>query len=90
MEKSEAAHGLRLEARRDLSVTGVKKVDTFDDRTVVLMTSAGILTVKGENLHIKHLDLDEGSLVLDGRITQLLYSDSARERRAGLFERLVR
>jgi sporulation protein YabP len=90
MEKADTAHMITLTARRDLSVSGVKKVDTFDDRTVVLVTSAGVLTVKGENLHIKHLDLDEGNLVLDGRIGQLVYSDSARERRAGLLERLVR
>lgn len=90
MDKGTEAHGFTLTARKDLSVSGVKKVDSFDDKVVVLVTAAGPLVIKGENLHIRHLDLEQGVLLLDGIIAQLTYQEPAPGRRGRILERLVR
>ncbi len=43
-----APHGIIIENREKMSVSGVQDVVSFDDQTVVLNTSMGELTVKGE------------------------------------------
>jgi sporulation protein YabP len=92
MEKENAAeaHGFTLAGRKDLSVTGVKKVESFDDQEVILSTTAGALTIRGENLHIRHLDLQEGRLVLDGLVSQVSYAEASMARRGRVWQRLIR
>jgi len=50
-------------------------VERFDETGIVLSTSAGVLTVTGEDLHIGKLSLDGGELHVDGRIDTLSYEE---------------
>lgn len=70
-------------------MSGVQKVENFDEREVVVVTTMGMLTVRGVALHIRHLDLENGDLRLDGQVESILYSDKV-ERRRNLMQRLVR
>ena len=70
-------HRLELDGRERLVVSGVEDVERFDESGIVMSTSAGILTVTGEGLHIGKLSLDGGELHVDGRIDSLSYEDSA-------------
>ena len=78
-------HGLRLEERERLSVTGVTDVSGFDESTVLLETGLGELCVRGEGLHIERIDLEAGALELRGKIRELSYDEPAR---GGLLARL--
>ena len=40
-------HTISLTERKNLVVTGVKKIDNFDDKEFLLETSMGFLKVKG-------------------------------------------
>ena len=71
-------HGLRLEGRERLSVTGVLDVSGFDESTVLLETGLGELCVRGEGLHIERIDLEAGALELRGKIRELSYDEVAR------------
>lgn len=66
---------LVLENKEVLNVTGVENVDNFNDETVVLLTSKGRLTIKGEKLNISKLNVDEGKLIVKGLINSLVYSE---------------
>ena len=70
-------HRLELDGREKLVVSGVEDVERFDENGIVMSTSAGILTVTGEGLHIGKLSLDGGELHVDGRIDSLSYEDPA-------------
>ena len=70
-------HRLELEGRERLVVSGVEDVERFDESGIVMSTSAGILTVTGEGLHIGKLSLDGGELHVDGRIDSLAYEEPA-------------
>ena len=72
-EKS--VQSLMLENKELLNVTGVDGVDNFNDETVVLITTKGKLTIKGQKLNISKLNVDEGKLVVKGSINSLIYSD---------------
>jgi sporulation protein YabP len=66
---------LMLENKELLNVTGVEGVDNFNDETVVLITTKGKLTIKGQKLNISKLNVEEGKLVVKGVINSLIYSD---------------
>ena len=78
-------HGLRLEGRERLSITGVQDVSGFDESTVLLETGLGELCIRGEGLHIERIDLNTGALELRGKIRELSYGEPAR---GGLLSRL--
>ena len=83
-------HGLILENRKELSLSGVMDVDSFDDQAVVAYTDIGELTVKGTNLHISKLNLETGELSLTGEISAMIYTNNQPTGNTGLFSRLFR
>lgn len=84
-------HQLLLKAREALAVDGVTKVESFDDCEVVLDTDQGGLIIRGETLHIKELNLDAGTLHVDGLVLALQYTgDTMGKKGKGLINRLFR
>ena len=83
-------HNLTLEGRKQLVVSGVTAVDNFDDKTIQAMTSMGELTIKGENLNIKKLCLEDlGDLEIEGKISSLSYSEKG-QGSEGFFSKLFK
>ena len=70
-----AVHRLELTGREHLLVSGVEDVERFDETGIVMSTSAGVLVVTGENLHIGRLSLEGGELHVDGRIDAVTYEE---------------
>jgi len=79
-------HGLNLEGRGKLSISGVEDVSGFDETLVVLTTSQGELSVRGSELHIERIDLEAGQLELKGHVQELSYDEP--QRSASLWSRL--
>ena len=82
-----AGHRLELVGREKLTVSGVEDVERFDESGIVMSTSAGVLVVTGEDLHIGKLSLDGGELHVDGRIDSVTYEEGGREQ-GGFLRRL--
>ena len=68
-------HKLNLDGRSRLYIEGVNDVSGFDESLVVLSTSQGDLTVRGQQLHIERIDLEVGQLELKGHIQELSYDE---------------
>ena len=79
-------HGISMENRSRLSVTGVEDVESFDENLIVMNTVAGDLIVRGSGLHIGRISLDAGQLSVEGSISELSYEDSTPA--GGLWRRL--
>ena len=79
-----AAHRLELEGRERLTISGVEDVERFDDTGIVMTTTAGVLTVTGEGLHIGQLSLEGGELHVDGRVDSISYEEDGGERGGSL------
>ena len=84
-----APHSIIVEERKNVSVSGVTDVESFDEETVVLMTDLGELVIKGYGLRISRIDVQAGDLALEGEIYQLGYSDP-QPGGGGLLSRLFR
>ena len=80
-------HHLILEDRERLTVSGVEEVESFDENTIVMDTTQGVLIVRGENLHIEKLSLDGGDLKVEGTVESLTYE--AERRKGGFLSRLL-
>jgi len=78
MVQEQMPHKLSLNERRDLTVTGVKDVISFDDALVVLMTELGKLMIHGEGLQLKQLD--GGQVKVEGTVSALVYEESGSAR----------
>lgn len=88
--KPELPHNVIMEGRERLSISGVEDVESFDEETIIVYTSKGILIVKGGDLHIEKLSLDGGDLSVEGRIDSLRYEEEATSGGGGLISRLFR
>lgn len=90
-ESPGSRHQLSLKARRTLDVQGVVSVHSFDEGLMVLETDEGALVVKGEQMHVLALDVEHGTLTVEGVIHSLEYGGQTAGRRArGWLRRLAR
>lgn len=62
--------------RKLLELSGVLNVDSFDSEEFLLETECGFLMIKGQNLHIKNLNLEQGMVAIEGSINELAYVDA--------------
>ena len=62
-----------LENRKKLRVSGVKEVDSFDERNVTAVTTMGKMIVQGEQLKVTDLEIESGVLSVEGKIHGVLY-----------------
>ena len=66
-------HRLSLNERKELTVTGVTEVVSFDEETAVMKTSLGALTVHGRQLQLKNLSTNGGQVEVSGDVAALIY-----------------
>lgn len=76
-------HAITIDERARAVVTGVEDVDSFNEQMIVLNTSAGAMTLVGEALHVSKLNLDDGQLVIEGRVLALEYDDRGKAIKGG-------
>lgn len=58
-------------------MSGVEDVDSFDEGAIIIFTNMGVLTVRGEDLHINKFSVESGELFVEGSIYALTYSDES-------------
>ncbi len=71
-------HNIEIFDREKMKITGVLSVDTFDEKEVVLDTELGTMIVKGQELDIKKLDIDNGKVNINGTICSITYTNKSK------------
>lgn len=71
--ENETQHTINLSNRENLSATGVKDVDSFNEQEITAVCDGCKLIIKGDKLHIDQLSIDTGILNVTGIITSLTY-----------------
>ena len=74
-QKSGRNHKVLLVNRNTGNFSGVVDVLAFDIAEVLLETEQGMLTIKGNDLHVNRLSLEKGEVDIAGRIDSLVYSE---------------
>ena len=84
-------HNVKVWNRRNIEISGVKEVDSFDSEEFILQTSMGYLVIRGQNLQMKNLDLDSGVVSIKGKMYEMTYLDEHQgEKAKGLFSKLFK
>ena len=82
---------LVLENREKLNVTGINEILSFDDQVVILSTELGMLTVKGSELKINKLNIDESEVKIEGNIINIGYSQNIDDKKNdSIFSKIFR
>ncbi len=89
-KKIQAMHSIIMENRAKLTLTGVKDIHSFDDELVLVETEMGILTIKGADLKMNKLNLDNSELIVEGKIIALVYSESEIEKKGKMFNKIFK
>lgn len=63
-----------LEDRKRLTLSGVIEVISFDEQKIDLTTNLGNLTIKGEELKMNKLDVQNGDVIIAGNIASIVYN----------------
>ena len=73
-------HNINITGRKNITITGVKKIDNFDESEFLLETNMGYLLIKGSGLEIIKLDTYQGDVSIKGKIDSLIYTESSNKK----------
>ena len=68
-------HGLTITERKNLIISGVKKIESFDNEEFLMETTLGFLFIKCSEVEIIKLDTYQGNVSIKGRVDSLMYLD---------------
>ena len=78
-----------VENRKKINLSGVKEVESFDDETILLETTLGRMTIKGEGLHIENFNMQTGDLTANGKLHAVVYMSDVKNSN-GFLSRIFR
>lgn len=78
-------HNINIIERKNILITGIKKVESFDKEEFLLDTIMGYLVIKGLDLELVKLDTKEGSISIKGLINCLEYLDELKKEKETSF-----
>ena len=73
-------HSVSINERKNILITGVKKIDSFDNEEFLLETNMGYIIIKGEELEIIKLDTYQGNVSIKGKINSLAYMEGTNKK----------
>ncbi len=73
IELVQSNHEVKIVDRREIYISGVKKITSFDHEEFLLETTMGILLLKGSGLEILRLDTHDGNVRIKGKINSYQY-----------------
>ncbi|HEO8421946.1 sporulation protein YabP [Niallia sp. FSL W8-0635] len=84
-------HDVIMRGRKLLDITGVKQVESFDNEEFILETVMGFLSIRGQNLQMKNLDVEKGVVSIKGKVFDLVYvDDQSGDKAKGFFSKIFR
>ena len=85
-------HAINLVERKNMLITGVKKIDNFDSEEFLMATVMGYLVIKGKDLELLKLDTMQQTVSIKGQINSYAYIENAKskEKENGFINRLFK
>ncbi len=85
-------HGISIAERKNIIVTGVKKIESFDNEEFLMDTTLVYLSIKGSELEIIKLDTYQGNVSIKGKINGLSYIEnlSKKNKEDSIFSKLFK
>lgn len=84
------AHVVNIDNRERITVTDVADVESFNEEIVFLTLRNGGLVIRGEDLHIQKLDLEEGKVMISGAIGSAVYTERKDRQEKGFLKKILK
>ncbi len=65
--------------RENVEINGVIKLESFNQSEFLLQTELGYLNVKGNGLSLGLMDMDKGTLTIQGKVDSVTYVNKVKE-----------
>jgi len=73
------SHNINVVSRKNINITGVKKIESFDENEFLLETTMGYLKITGSELEIIKLDTYQGDVSIKGKIDSFNYLENGKK-----------
>jgi len=83
-------HSINVTERKNIVISGVKKIDNFDDQEFVIETTMGYLKINGSELEIIKLDTYQGNVSIKGKIDSFSYKESIKTKEESFLSKLFK
>lgn len=70
-------HEVKMLNRKLLEITGIIGVKSFHSEAFLLDSECGHILIKGHDLHIKNLNLEQCFIIIEGIVDQFTYHEQA-------------
>jgi len=69
-----ADHKLVLFNQEQMELTGINRVESFNPEEILLETELGLVAIKGEDLDMHNLNLEQSLVEITGLVTEIIYT----------------
>ena len=69
-------HEVKITDRNIISLSGIKRINSFDNEEFLMESNMGIILLKGEKLEIIKLDTHDGNVRIKGRLNSFTYLEN--------------
>ncbi len=83
-------HNITITERKNIILSGIKKLNSFDDTEFFIDSVMGAILIKGNNLELVNLDTYTGKLSIKGKIISLNYLDDNKNKNDNIISRLFK
>ena len=85
-------HTVNIVKRNNINISGVRKIENFNDNEFLLETIMGYMHIKGSELEIIKLDTYQGDISIKGKIDSLTYTEtqSKKNKEESIFSKLFK
>lgn len=84
-------HEVKMNERREIYLTGIKKITSFDSEEFLMESNMGVILLKGSGLEILKLDTHDGNVKIKGKINSFSYIDGdMKQNTEGFFSKLFK
>lgn len=80
METTNMNHVIKLVERKNIVISGIKRIINFDDKEFSLESNMGDIVIKGSGLEMIKLDTIDGNVSIKGTIDSISYTVSNKDK----------
>ena len=83
-------HSFSVSERKNIIISGVVKIESFDNEEFLIETVQGYMLIKGDNLDVVKLDTYQGNVTIKGKIDSISYIEETGKKESSVFSKLFK
>lgn len=88
--KVQSSHILHIDNRHKIDLTGVTKVINFNEESIILDTILGGLVIKGKEMKVNKLNVDNGDMSIEGEVISINYINGVSSKKENFLVKLFK